>query len=69
MDFTQIRRTSEIFSAKLIKILSVEANMGKQQNKLRIASKHGSHEAHGWFAIFALVLIVVVPTVAAIFLW
>jgi len=43
--------------------------MPRRQNKLRIASKHGAHEAIGNFAILALALIVIVPIVAAVVSW
>lgn len=43
--------------------------MAKSKTRLRIASKHGVHEANGWFAIVALVLIVVVPPVAGMIFW
>lgn len=34
--------------------------MGKTRNMLRIASRYGHHEAKGWFAITALVAIVLI---------
>jgi len=40
--------------------------MSKQQYTLKIASKHGSHEARGWFAILALVFIRVALYAAAV---
>lgn len=43
--------------------------MAKNTSRLRVASKHGVHEANGWFAIVALVLIFVIPPVAGIICW
>ncbi len=40
--------------------------MSKQHYILKIASRHGSHEARGWLAILALACSRIAPYVAAI---
>ena len=37
--------------------------MRKSEHVLSVATKHGPHVARGWFAILALMVIIIVPTV------
>ena len=42
--------------------------MDTRQNRLRLATKYGVHEANGWYAITALVIKFAIPAIVAIVL-